>query len=114
MAYNRVNLRNPLTWFAIGFGSGLFPFIPGTVGTLMAVFISLEHLQESLRNVNKYLGKNVRRAGILKTKKVWVEYASNNIPGVMKGISETGELSGENEKEIDKVISDCKKMFTAG
>ena len=40
MAYNRVNLRNPLTWFAIGFGSGLSPFIPGTVGTLMAIFIS--------------------------------------------------------------------------
>ena len=51
---------------------------------------------------------------ILEFEKVWVEYASNNIPGVMKGISETGELSGENEKEIDKVISDCKKMFTAG
>ena len=44
---------------------------------------------------------------ILEFEKVWVEYASNNIPGVMKGISETGELSGENEKEIDKVISDC-------
>ena len=40
MAYNRVNLRNPLTWFAIGFGSGLTPFIPGTAGTLLAVFIS--------------------------------------------------------------------------
>ena len=51
---------------------------------------------------------------ILEFEKVWVEYASNNIPGVMKGISETGELSGENEKELDKVISDCKKMFTAG
>ena len=40
MAYNRVNFRNPLTWFAIGFGSGLSPFIPGTVGTLFAIFIS--------------------------------------------------------------------------
>ena len=44
------------------------------IEALMEVFISLEHLQESLRNVNKYLGKNVRRSGILKTKKVWVEY----------------------------------------
>ena len=40
MAYNRVNFKKPLTWFAIGFGSGLSPFIPGTVGTLMAIFIS--------------------------------------------------------------------------
>ena len=40
MAYNRVNFKKPLTWFAIGFGSGLSPFIPGTVGTLLAIFIS--------------------------------------------------------------------------
>ena len=39
MAYNRVNLRNPLTWFAIGFGTGLSPFIPGTAGTLLAILV---------------------------------------------------------------------------
>ena len=39
MAYNRVNFKNPLTWFAIGFGSGLSPFIPGTVGSLLAILI---------------------------------------------------------------------------
>ena len=39
MAYNRVNFKKPLTWFAIGFGSGLSPFIPGTAGTLLAILI---------------------------------------------------------------------------
>ena len=39
MAYNSVNFKNPLTWFAIGFGSGLSPFIPGTAGSLLAIFI---------------------------------------------------------------------------
>ena len=41
---------------------------------LMEVFISLEHLHESLKNLNNSLGKQTRRSGILKTKKVWVEY----------------------------------------
>ena len=31
-----VNYKNPLTWFAVGFGSGLSPWAPGTFGTLMA------------------------------------------------------------------------------
>ena len=31
-----VNYKNPLTWFAVGFGSGLSPCAPGTFGTLMA------------------------------------------------------------------------------
>ena len=39
MAYNRVNFKKPLTWFAIGFGSGLSPFIPGTAGTLLSIHI---------------------------------------------------------------------------
>jgi F-type H+-transporting ATPase subunit alpha len=51
---------------------------------------------------------------ILEFEKVWVEYSSNNIPQVMKDISQSGELSEENGKEIDRVISDCKKMFAAG
>ena len=39
MASNRVNLKKTLTWFAIGFGSGLSPLIPGTAGSLLASLI---------------------------------------------------------------------------
>ena len=39
MTSNGVNFKKPLTWFAIGFGSGLSPFIPGTVGSLLAILI---------------------------------------------------------------------------
>ena len=39
MASNKVNFKNPLTWFAIGFGTGLSPFIPGTAGTLLAILV---------------------------------------------------------------------------
>ena len=39
MTSNEVNFKKPLTWFAIGFGSGLSPFIPGTVGSLLAILI---------------------------------------------------------------------------
>ena len=31
-----MNFKNPLTWFAIGFGSGFSPFAPGTAGSLLA------------------------------------------------------------------------------
>ena len=31
-----VNYKNPLTWFALGFGSGLSPFAPGTVASFIA------------------------------------------------------------------------------
>lgn len=33
----KINLKNPVHFLAIGFGSGLFPKIPGTMGTLAAV-----------------------------------------------------------------------------
>ncbi|MCD8547553.1 MAG: phosphatidylglycerophosphatase A [Aeromonadaceae bacterium] len=33
----RLNWRNPLHWLATGFGAGLSPVAPGTVGTLAAV-----------------------------------------------------------------------------
>ena len=36
-ALARLNWRNPLHWLATGFGSGLSPFAPGTVGTLAAI-----------------------------------------------------------------------------
>ena len=39
MTSNGVNFKKPLTWFAIGFGSGLSPFISGTVGSLLAILI---------------------------------------------------------------------------
>jgi len=39
VASNRVNLKKTLTWFAIGFGSGLSPLIPGTAGSLLASLI---------------------------------------------------------------------------
>ena len=33
----RLNLRNPLHFLAVGFGSGLSPKAPGTMGTLAAM-----------------------------------------------------------------------------
>jgi len=36
-ALDRLNWINPLHWLATGFGSGLSPFAPGTVGTLAAI-----------------------------------------------------------------------------
>jgi phosphatidylglycerophosphatase A len=36
-AKDKINLTNPWHFLAIGFGSGLSPIIPGTMGTLMAV-----------------------------------------------------------------------------
>tara|TARA_B100000029_G_scaffold487568_1_gene543216 strand:+ start:2065 stop:2580 length:516 start_codon:yes stop_codon:yes gene_type:complete len=37
--YKQVNLRNPLTWFAVGFGTGFSPFVPGTLGSLLALVL---------------------------------------------------------------------------
>ena len=39
MTSNGVNFKKPLTWFAIGFGSGLSPFIPGTLASLLALIL---------------------------------------------------------------------------
>ena len=33
----RVSMRNPVHFLALGFGSGLVPFMPGTFGSLAAV-----------------------------------------------------------------------------
>ena len=33
----RLRWRNPLHWLAVGFGSGLSPVAPGTMGTLAAI-----------------------------------------------------------------------------
>ncbi|MGL4206585.1 MAG: phosphatidylglycerophosphatase A family protein [Aeromonadaceae bacterium] len=33
----RLSWRNPLHWMAVGFGSGLSPWAPGTMGTLAAI-----------------------------------------------------------------------------
>jgi phosphatidylglycerophosphatase A len=46
-------LKNPLNWFAIGFGSGLSPFMPGTCGTIVAIpiFILLSKLSLPLYSI---------------------------------------------------------------
>ena len=36
---NSRNYKNPLTWFAVGFGSGLSPFAPGTLASFIAGLI---------------------------------------------------------------------------
>ena len=34
-----MNIKNPLTWISLGFGSGLFPYAPGTMGSMLALLI---------------------------------------------------------------------------
>lgn len=34
-----MNLKNPLSWVALGLGSGLSPIAPGTMGSLLALLI---------------------------------------------------------------------------
>ena len=34
-----MNLRNPLSWLSLGFGSGLSPVAPGTAGSVLALAI---------------------------------------------------------------------------
>ena len=34
-----MNLKNPLSWLSLGFGSGLSPIAPGTMGSLLALII---------------------------------------------------------------------------
>ena len=34
-----MNLKNPLSWLSLGFGSGLSPVAPGTAGSLVALII---------------------------------------------------------------------------
>ena len=36
-----LNLKNPLNWFSIGFGSGLIPLAPGTFASILAALIYL-------------------------------------------------------------------------
>ncbi|EPY3686267.1 phosphatidylglycerophosphatase A, partial [Cronobacter sakazakii] len=37
VAKSRLNLRNPWHLLATGFGSGLSPWVPGTMGSLAAI-----------------------------------------------------------------------------
>ena len=39
MASKQENLKNPLTWLAVGFGTGYFPLAPGTLGSLLATLL---------------------------------------------------------------------------
>ena len=50
---------------------------------LMEVFISLEHLKQSSHYLYEALGKRSRRAGILKTRKAWVEYEAMGVAGII-------------------------------
>ena len=34
-----MNLKNPLSWLSVGFGSGLSPIAPGTIGSFLALII---------------------------------------------------------------------------
>lgn len=34
-----MNFKNPLSWLSVGFGSGLSPIAPGTVGSFLALLI---------------------------------------------------------------------------
>ncbi|XOV77355.1 MAG: phosphatidylglycerophosphatase A [Aestuariibacter sp.] len=43
-ALARVSLRNPWHFLALGFGSGLSPFMPGTAGSIAAIPLVLSYL----------------------------------------------------------------------
>lgn len=49
-ALEKIRLSNPIHFLATGFGSGLFPWIPGTIGTLAAVplYLAIVSLSVSL------------------------------------------------------------------
>ena len=50
---------------------------------LMEVVISLEHLKESTKYLYEALSRQSRRSGILKTRKVWVEYEARGVAGII-------------------------------
>jgi phosphatidylglycerophosphatase A len=39
----RVSMKNPVHFLALGFGSGLIPFMPGTFGSLAALLAVISH-----------------------------------------------------------------------
>ena len=53
------------------------------VESLMEIFISLEHLQQSSKNLYTALEKRYRRVGIMKMKKAWIEYESMGVAGII-------------------------------
>lgn len=54
VALKKLSLKNPWHLAALGFGSGLSPVVPGTMGTLMAIpfYLLLMHLPTYLYIVN--------------------------------------------------------------
>ena len=54
-----------------------------SVEGLMEVFISLEHITQSLNHHYEALGKKSRRVGILKTRKAWIEYEAMGVAGII-------------------------------
>ena len=56
-----LNFKNPLTWFAVGFGSGLSPLAPGTLASFIAglIFYFLSVL-ESRRNCHAIIHRSMK------------------------------------------------------
>ena len=44
----RVSMKNPVHFLALGFGSGLIPFMPGTFGSLAALPLLIACSQVSI------------------------------------------------------------------
>ena len=44
VAKSRLKMSNPWHLLAVGFGSGLSPIVPGTMGSLAAIPVSYTHL----------------------------------------------------------------------
>ena len=50
-----MNLRNPLSWLSNGFGSGLSPVAPGTVGSFLALLIYYFLFYENIDTFKQHL-----------------------------------------------------------
>ena len=50
---------------------------------LMELYISLEHLQQATKQLHEALGKKLRRVGMMKTKKAWIEYEPMGVAGII-------------------------------
>jgi len=53
------------------------------VEALMEVFISVEHIKRSKKNLYKALRKETRKVGILKSRKAWIEYEAIGTVGII-------------------------------
>tara|TARA_B100000029_G_scaffold515240_1_gene621291 strand:+ start:1163 stop:1651 length:489 start_codon:yes stop_codon:yes gene_type:complete len=46
----KLNLKNPLIWFSVGFGTGLIPIAPGTFGSILAALIYFIFIDPNLNS----------------------------------------------------------------